>query len=261
MKKLLALSLAVVLVLTLALTACNDVVETPNVGDGEGQTTTEKATTTDSSEPDENQTDGGTTDEGSTDDQTTDGTTGEENTDDEYQTGDSTDEENTTSSEDQTVEHEHSYEAIVIAPTCTKEGGTTHTCTICGDSYVTDKVPAKGHNYNSSVRNPTCENEGYTSNVCSACKYAYNTDKVPATGHDWVDATYEAPKTCTKCGKTEGDKLPENDTNPDDGVITEKDHGECEPAGAFNKLINAIVNFFRKLFGLPAQCYCGEELE
>ena len=118
-----------------------------------------------------------------------------------------------------------------------------------------------GHKYEATKTAPDCENAGYTTHVCTVCSDSYVDGQTPPLGHDWTDATTEAPKSCKVCGKTEGDKLPENDTNPDDGVITEKDHGECEPAGAFNKLINAIVNFFRKLFGLPAQCYCGEELE
>ncbi|MBQ5671022.1 MAG: hypothetical protein IIV43_01545, partial [Oscillospiraceae bacterium] len=31
---------------------------------------------------------------------------------------------------------DHSYTAVVTPPTCTDKGFTTHTCTICGDSYV-----------------------------------------------------------------------------------------------------------------------------
>ena len=30
---------------------------------------------------------------------------------------------------------------------------------------------------------------------------------------------------------------------------------------SFARFWNSIMNFFRKLFGLPAKCYCGEELE
>ena len=39
----------------------------------------------------------------------------------------------------------HSYSAVVTAPTCTEPGYTTYTCTICGDSYVGDPVEALGH--------------------------------------------------------------------------------------------------------------------
>ena len=43
--------------------------------------------------------------------------------------------------------HEHSYEAVVTAPTCTEGGYTTYTCA-CGDSYVADETPALGHEWN-----------------------------------------------------------------------------------------------------------------
>ena len=42
--------------------------------------------------------------------------------------------------------HEHSYTAVVTAPTCTEAGYTTYTCE-CGDSYVADEVPALGHDW------------------------------------------------------------------------------------------------------------------
>ena len=42
--------------------------------------------------------------------------------------------------------HEHSYEAVVTAPTCTEGGYTTYTCE-CGDSYVADETEALGHDY------------------------------------------------------------------------------------------------------------------
>ena len=41
--------------------------------------------------------------------------------------------------------HEHSYTAVVTAPTCTEKGYTTHTCSRCGDSYVDSETPALGH--------------------------------------------------------------------------------------------------------------------
>lgn len=42
---------------------------------------------------------------------------------------------------------EHSYKAVVTAPTCTAKGYTTHTCTKCGDSYKDSYVRALGHDY------------------------------------------------------------------------------------------------------------------
>ena len=42
--------------------------------------------------------------------------------------------------------HEHRYETVVTAPTCTEAGYTTYTCS-CGDSYVADETPALGHDW------------------------------------------------------------------------------------------------------------------
>jgi len=50
----------------------------------------------------------------------------------------------------------HSYERTVTAPTCTEQGYTTHTCTICGDSYV------------DGYTKPTGEHS-YSAGQCTAC--------------------------------------------------------------------------------------------
>ena len=41
-------------------------------------------------------------------------------------------------------EHTHSYNAVITEPTCTEQGYTTYVCE-CGDSYISDYVPATGH--------------------------------------------------------------------------------------------------------------------
>ena len=43
--------------------------------------------------------------------------------------------------------HTHSYQAVVTDPTCTTGGYTTHTCAVCGDSYVTDHTEPLGHGW------------------------------------------------------------------------------------------------------------------
>ena len=43
--------------------------------------------------------------------------------------------------------HTHSYTEKVVAPTCTQNGYTVHTCTICGISYNDSETAALGHNY------------------------------------------------------------------------------------------------------------------
>ena len=62
----------------------------------------------------------------------------------------------------------HSYEAVVTAPTCTDEGYTTYICSVCGDSYVTDYVPAKCAPW-VIVTAPTFEAPGEAHKSCAGC--------------------------------------------------------------------------------------------
>lgn len=115
---------------------------------------------------------------------------------------------------------------------------------------------------------PTCTEGGYTTYACTACEDTYNADETEAKGHDWSPATTDAPKTCKNCGITEGDKLPsvtpnpdtDSETTPDADTSVEKDHSKCEAPSVFEEILTAIINFFRKLFGLPEICVCGDEL-
>lgn len=54
------------------------------------------------------------------------------------------------------VAHTHDYQAVVTEPTCTADGYTTHTCSICADTYKDSEVAALGH----TTENGICENCG-----------------------------------------------------------------------------------------------------
>ena len=84
-----------------------------------------------------------------------------------------------------------------IAATCEKP----KTCATCGTTQGT----ALGHSYGAVVTAPTCTKGGYTSHTCSNCADTYVTDEVAALGHTWVDANCENPKTCSVCGTAEGE--------------------------------------------------------
>ena len=86
----------------------------------------------------------------------------------------------------------------MTAPTCTNAGHTTHTCSVCGDSYVDSIVPATGHSYEAVVTAPTCDKMGYTTYTCSACGDSYVADYVDAAGHDCETET--VPATCLGYG-------------------------------------------------------------
>ena len=135
--------------------------------------------------------------------------------------------------------HEHSYTAVVTAPTCTEKGYTTHTCS-CGDSYVDTYVDALGHawdngkvtkpatetetgvktftctrcgetktevipalahehSYKAVVTDPTCTAKGYTTHTC-ACGDSYVDTYVDALGHAWDNGTVTRPATATEAG-------------------------------------------------------------
>ena len=83
--------------------------------------------------------------------------------------------------------HEHSYTAVVTAPTCTEKGYTTHTCA-CGDSYVDTYVDALGHAWDNGTvtKQPTATEAGVRTYTCTRCS-ATKTETIPATGS--VDVT------------------------------------------------------------------------
>ncbi|MBR5264017.1 MAG: hypothetical protein IKV50_04900 [Clostridia bacterium] len=91
----------------------------------------------------------------------------------------------------------HQYEAVVTEPTCTEEGYTVYTCSVCGDVSVDEIVPALGHTYESVVIEPTCEKDGYTVHTCH-CGDSYITDTVASLGHNFEEST--VPPTCEKDG-------------------------------------------------------------
>ena len=112
---------------------------------------------------------------------------------------------------------EHSYEDVVTEPTCTEKGFTTHTCTICGDSYTDTETemidhsyvdgfcevcgaeqPAGcQHEYESVVTEPTCEEAGFTTHTCTLCGDSYTDAETEALGHNYVDGK------CENCGESD----------------------------------------------------------
>ena len=81
----------------------------------------------------------------------------------------------------------HDYEAVVTAPTCTADGYTTYTCSVCDDTYVADEVDALGHTevVDAAVA-PTCTETGLTEGKhCSVCNEVFVAQTVvDALGHD-----------------------------------------------------------------------------
>ncbi len=64
------------------------------------------------------------------------------------------------------TEHKHSYTEVVISPTCTEKGYTTHTCA-CGDTYIDNELAALGHDY----VNGSCQRCNAASEYSAGLKY------------------------------------------------------------------------------------------
>ncbi|MBP3401563.1 MAG: hypothetical protein J6K85_00725, partial [Clostridia bacterium] len=146
-----------------------------------------------------------------------------------------------------------------VAPTCTEAGKTEGKhCSVCNEVIVAQTtVAALGHTevVDAAVA-PTCTEAGKTEGKhCSVCnEVLVAQESVDALGHDFAEATTEAPKTCKTCGATEGDKLPvpENPEEPElpDEPDVPADEEPKEELNFFQRIWLAIVNFFKKLFGI-----------
>lgn len=82
-------------------------------------------------------------------------------------------------------DHICSYEAKVIPATCTEQGYTLYTCTVCGKSYQGNWTAALGHAYVDTVVPATTEAGGYTEHVCSRCGYTYRDNETPKLEPRW----------------------------------------------------------------------------
>ena len=146
--------------------------------------------------------------------------------------------------------HEWSKWTVSKEPTCTVAGEESRTCRGCGEKE-TRSINVLEHKWNE----PTCTSPK-TCSVCDATEgealgheFTDATCTSPKTcgvcgmtegealEHDFADATTEAPKTCKLCGATEGEPLPDIEEPADE-----------EEPNWFVKMINAILDFFRRLF-------------
>ncbi len=96
----------------------------------------------------------------------------------------------------------HTWSVSTVAPTCTEDGYTKYTCSVCGRIYKDSFVDKTGHKHTAtSVVAPTCTAKGYTVYTCSACGDTYNGDETDMIDHSWEE-TSVIPSTCTEEGST-----------------------------------------------------------
>lgn len=109
---------------------------------------------------------------------------------------------------DKTAECVHDYVAVVTEPTCTTDGYTTYTCSICGKSYIDSIIPALGHDIiiDTESKKPTCTEDGTTEEKhCTRCDYKSGGEVIPALGHT-EEIISGISATCITAGLTEGKK-------------------------------------------------------
>ena len=117
----------------------------------------------------------------------------------------------------------HVYDSVVTAPTCENGGYTTYTCSVCGDSYVTDETDALEHEYFDGVltMEPTCVTDGVLTYTCAHCGDSF-TESIPATGVHTYDS--DADSTCNVCGEVREAAVLYGDLNGD-GKVNIRDLG------------------------------------
>ena len=73
--------------------------------------------------------------------------------------------------------HQHVYSDEVTEPTCAGNGFTTHTCTICGESYTDSEVEALAHTFGEWA----ADNAGNETRTCAVCGET-ETREAPSNG-------------------------------------------------------------------------------
>ena len=134
----------------------------------------------------------------------------------------------------------HSYSSRPVAPTCTDQGYTEHTCTVCGDSYKTDFKSANGHHFDEGemTKAPTYESKGEMLYRCTECGTT-RTVTVPklknGSGNESSTASKpdESMSSKPRDGSSEADistsSLPSDDSRPDESQADV--HPAAIPAG------------------------------
>ncbi|MBR3234328.1 MAG: GBS Bsp-like repeat-containing protein, partial [Atopobiaceae bacterium] len=181
----------------------------------------------------------------------------------------------------------HDYREAVVEPTCTQAGHTEHRCTRCGDTYVTDRVPAKAHTAGdpevASEVPASCEAVGSRVLVtkCADCgKELYRTTQtIPATGHKAGEPVVESETkatcetagrkvTVTKCADCDHELTRTVEVTPATGhkagepVVESETPATCEEAGArtlVTKCAGCGKELSRQTEAVPAKGHSWDE--
>jgi len=96
----------------------------------------------------------------------------------------------------------YTFTETVVAPTCTEDGYTLHTCNENpAKTYKDTPVAALGHQYKEVTTPATCGALGSVDNVCERCNDKQHVSDLPATGkHQWNEGAVTKEPTATESG-------------------------------------------------------------
>lgn len=96
----------------------------------------------------------------------------------------------------------YTFTETVVAPTCTEDGYTLHTCNENpAKTYQDTPVAALGHQYKEVTTPATCGVPGSVDNVCERCNDKQHVSDLPATGeHQWDEGVVTKEPTTTETG-------------------------------------------------------------
>ena len=96
--------------------------------------------------------------------------------------------------------HIHTYEELVVEPTCAVDGFTVFTCTECGYEYVGAHTKA-AHTESEWIIDelPECNKSGKKHTVCTVCDAVVHESYITALGHSFT-STVTQRATCTEAG-------------------------------------------------------------
>ena len=145
----------------------------------------------------------------------------------------------------------HDYKAEIIAPTCTEQGYTKHTCVKCGDSYNDNYVEKLEHNYEwTTTKQPTETEDGIKTGICKLCGDRV-TKIIPSLNHEHNYIITIIEPTCTGNGYTLhkcacGDKYIDNETaalghTPAAAIEENIQKATCTENGSYDSVVYCTV--------------------
>ena len=163
------------------------------------------------------------------------------------------------------IKHTWDDGTVIVPATCTTAGSKLCICTACGESAELETAPNDNHDFSKTdtlyfVEKANCKHGALYNYFCSRCgargtetfevgaKKEHDFGKWKIVQHATETEDGYKERVCDDCGEKEQQTIPKTgNDDPEPDVPTE---AEAEEPGWFKRIINAILDFFRNLFGI-----------